>query len=64
MAKSGRPPSEGPKAVKFGVSLRADVYEKLEAFVNATGLDRSGVISLLIQRTDLAEIMPEKKPRN
>jgi metal-responsive CopG/Arc/MetJ family transcriptional regulator len=63
MNKAGRPPSTRKKANKFSISLRADVYEKLEAFVEATGLDRSGVISLLIQRTEISSIaLDPKKP--
>lgn len=57
----GRPKSAKPKAEKFSVSLRPDVYDKLSQLVDLTGLDRSGVISLLIQKSDLKEyIMPSR----
>ena len=58
----GRPKSAKPKAEKFSVSLRPDVYDKLSQLVELTGLDRSGVISLLIQKSDLKEyIMPSRE---
>jgi hypothetical protein len=49
----------------LSISLRPDVYEKLEQFVEATGLDRSGVLSLLIQRTEISSVAlePKKSPR-
>ncbi len=62
MAKAGRPPSL-KKAVRVSISLRPDVFDKLEQFVQESGLDRSAVISLLIQRTSIESVAAEpKKP--
>jgi hypothetical protein len=49
------------KYVKFSVSIREDVNEKLNQLIHATGLDRSGVVALLIQRTDMRTLSSETK---
>ena len=36
--------------VKFSISMREDVYDKLRELIRVTGLDRSGVLSLLVMR--------------
>lgn len=49
------------KYVKFSVSIREDVNEKLNQLIHITGLDRSGVVALLIQRADMRALSSESK---
>lgn len=56
-------PSPRYKYVKFSVSVREDVNDKLNQLIHATGLDRSGVVALLIQRADIRALSSESKDR-
>ena len=53
--------SNGQNYVKFSLSLREDIYDKLRELMKATGLDRSGAISLAVARIDIEAVVTEKK---
>jgi metal-responsive CopG/Arc/MetJ family transcriptional regulator len=54
-------PDEKPKTdyVKFSITLRGDVAEKLEQIQQQTGLDRSGAIALAIKLLNLKKLRDE-----
>ena len=49
------------KYVKFSVSIREDVNDKLNQLIHVTGLDRSGVVALLIQRADMRVLSSDSR---
>ena len=51
----------GQNYVKFSLSLREDIYDKLRELMKATGLDRSGAISLAVARIDIEAVVTERK---
>ena len=53
--------SNGQNYVKFSLSLREDIYDKLRELMKATGLDRSGAISLAVARIDIEAVVTEGK---
>ena len=53
--------SNGQNYVKFSLSLREDIYDKLRELMKATGLDRSGAISLAVARIDIEAVVTERK---
>ena len=53
--------SNGQNYVKFSLSLREDIYDKLRELMKATGLDRSGAISLAVARIDIEAVVTEKQ---
>jgi hypothetical protein len=53
--------SNGKNYVKFSMSLREDIYDKLRELMEASGLDRSGAISLAIARIDIEAVVTENK---
>ena len=48
-----------PDYVKFSITLRGDVAEKLEQIQQQTGLDRSGAIALAIKLLNLKRLKDE-----
>jgi hypothetical protein len=53
--------SNGQNYVKFSLSLREDIYDKLRELMKVTGLDRSGAISLALARIDIEAVVTERK---
>ncbi len=47
-----------PKVHKLSISLRDDVYQRVLQVVDATGLDRSSAISLLLASVHMEEVLP------
>jgi metal-responsive CopG/Arc/MetJ family transcriptional regulator len=53
--------TEQDKYIKFSVSLREDIYERLQQLMKDTGLGRSGVISLALARLETKKEEQERK---